>query len=494
MIDSIKSLETYFCAKLIAMKYLYSFLTLFITLYLPAQTNFKPVEDIITHYARYWSDPSHSIRINERGLVLAPTHKLDSVVTKESNGVVSFRAEMDYNDLGHTTEMRQYSIDSLTGELALEGVFSFDYQTPGYPSHILSETYNPETQQLEPDLEMDITYDGSNRVDSVVISIEDPLFGGGFGPFIAVKQVYSGELLVQTRQWINIILFGGWLPSSFTDFYYDQDDLLTEQVTSSLDFATGEIILNSRTTYEYNAQGLQQNVTQYYWVDPMWEPSQQDYFEYYGNGMLSSETRLIYNSIIADWENNVRTVYPVENVDFEFPSTSYIWDPISSAWMETDSVISLLNPSLKWGDVAAPTQISILAVLGGEAAAIDFDPDESSIEETKYFLVDSLSGEFYHDYTDEYYYSLFEGSSVNPVLPEYLTVSPNPAQDQFFIELDTDVKAEYTVFTNTGTAVVKGSLNEGKTSVQTAGWSTGMYFVVIRMQDGTAYVHKQIVE
>jgi hypothetical protein len=473
---------------------MYSFLSLLMTCALFGQSNFKPMEDILRKYAQYWADPSHSIRINERGLVLAPTHQLDSVVTRESNGVVSFLAEMNYNDLGHTTEMRQYSIDSLTGELALEGVFYFEYQVPGYPSHILSEAYNPETQQLEPALEMDITYDGSNRVDSVVISIEDPLFGGGFGPFLAVKQVYSGDLLVQTRQWINIIIFGGWLPSSFTDFYYDQDDVLTEQVSSVLDFGTGEITPDSRTTFEYDAQGLQQNVTLYFWTDPVWEPSEQNYFEYYSNGVLSVETRLIYNTNSSDWENNFRTVYPVENVDFEFPSTSYFWDAISSDWIETDSIISLLNPSLQWADVAAPTQLSVLTVLGGDDVFTNFDPEGSSIEETRYFLVDSLTGEFYHDYTDEYYYSLFEGSAVNPVLPEYLTVSPNPAQDQFFIDLDADVKAEYAVFSNTGAAVVKGNLKEGRTSVQTGGWPSGLYYVVIRMQDGADYVHKQIVE
>jgi hypothetical protein len=476
------------------MKFLYTLFAFLITLNLAGQVNFKPAEDIISKYAQYWAEPSHSFHVNERGLLLAPTHKLDSVLTKEENGVVSFRAEVDYNDLGHTTQMRQYELDSATFNLTLYNVFTFEYEIPGYPSHILSETFDPATQQLVPDLEMDITYDGSNRVDSVVVSLEDPLFGGGFGPFIAVKQVYSGQLLVQTRQWIYISLLGGWLPSNITDFSYNPNDVLVEQISATVDFSTGELTPDARTTYEYNAEGLRQNVTLYYWNESFWDPNQQNYFEYYGNGTLSSETRLFYNPTTAEWENNTLTVYPVETVDFEFPVTSYFWDAISATWFETDSVISLLNPSLKWADVAAPTQISILTVLSGGEAVNNFDPEGSSIEETRYFLVDSLSGAFYHDYTDEYYYSLFEGSSVSPVLPGYLSVFPNPAQNQFTIDLDIDAEAGYTVYTSTGATLVKGDMHEGRNKIQTSSWLPGIYYVVIRMQDGEAYVHKQMVD
>jgi hypothetical protein len=194
------------------------------------------------------------------------------------------------------------------------------------------------------------------------------------------------------------------------------------------------------------------------------------------------------------WENNYRIIYPVENVTDQYPSTAYFWDPVLADWIESDSSISLLNQALPWDQVAAPTQLSILSVLGGDEVISFYNPEGSSIDETQYFLVDSLSGEFYLDYKDVYYYSLLEGSSVNPVLPGYLSVSPNPAQDQFSIKLDSDMKADYTVFTNTGATVVKGNMLEGRTSVQTAGWASGMYYVVIRMQDGTAYVHKQMVE
>jgi hypothetical protein len=475
------------------MKYLISLLAVLITFSVTGQTNFKPAEDIIRKYARYWSDPSHSSVVNERSL-LAPTYQLDSVISKEENGVVFGRAEMDYNDLGHTTQMRQYEIDSNTFNLYLSSIIDLQYEIPGYPSNIYSQSYDPAAQEFVPDLEMEIDYDGSNRVDSIVISIQDPLFGGGFGPFIAVKQVYSGDLLVQTRQWIYVALFGGWLPSSITDFTYDQDDVLTEQISYILDFSTGEIIPESRTTFEYNAQGLQQNVTIYLWEDPTWVPNQQNFFEYYNNETLSSETRLFYNIETDEWENNTRTVYPVENVDFEFPVTNYFWDQAQSAWVATDSTINLLNPSIKWGDVAAPTQISIISAVGGGQVNISFDPDESVTNETRYFLVDSLTGDFYLDYTEEYYYSLFESSAVNPVLPEYLTVTPNPAQEQFNIQLDKELSADYTVYTNTGAILKSGNIAAGKTSVQTSNWLPGIYFVVIRMQDGTAFVHKQMVE
>lgn len=475
------------------MKYLYTFFIAFIAFNLSAQTNLKPAEALVRKYATFWSDPSHSYQVNERSLVFAPAYKLDSILTNEDNGVTLSRTEATYNSLGHTTEMRQFDLDSTTFQLELYSVTNFSYETPGYVSNILSKTYNPASQQLEDDLEMDIEYDGQNRVDSIVISLEDPLFGGGFGPFLGVKQVYNGDLLVQSRNWLYIALAGGWIPTSVTDYTYDED-VLIEQVTTLVDFSTGELTLDTRTTYEYTSEGLQQSVTTYTYEEPLWVESTQEYYEYYNNGTVSTHSSLVFNTQSGEWENAQRVVYPVEEVDFEYPSVTYVWDSVLPGWVKTDSTINLLNPDVLWGDVAAPTQIAVLAFIGGEAADIGFDPEASSIEEIRNFIVDDLSGELTLDYSDVYYYSPFETSAVNPVLPEYLSVTPNPAQHQFFINLNSDLTAEYTVFNNTGAALASGRVMEGQTTVYTNGWTPGLYYVLITSKDGASYIHKQLID
>lgn len=471
------------------MKYLYTFLSLIITCSLFGQTNYKPVEDMIRKYAQYWSTPQKINEIHSRGAI---THTLDSTVTKNGSSFVTAKSEMKYDDEGKTTEMRQYGLDSVTSTLRLEAIITFDYLTSGEVSHLLFEELNEETQEIAPFIEMDLFYDGSNRLDSTVISLEDPLFGGGFGPFLAQKQVYNGDLIVQTRQWLYVAILGGWIPASITDSEYDANDNIIQQLTSSVDFGSGSVEPSDLTVYTYNDEGLKDTVTNYYWEDPNWINNSQTTFEYHDNGTIFNTVEHVYSN--DEWINSSWTTYPVEDVTEEYPSTYYQWDPVVSTWIPIDSTINLLNPALPYANVAFPSQLAVLSGAGDDVEVTLPDLEGSSIDETQYFSVSPITQEFELQTRDIFYYGLIEGSSVDPVLPEYLSITPNPAQDQFFIELDSDAKANYTVYTNTGGVVVKGDMHVGKTSVQTSGWSAGMYYVVIRMQDGTSYVHKQIVD
>lgn len=477
------------------MKHLFTLLACIALLQLHAQTANPTAQKLVNHFAHFWSDPSNWERLNQGRSGLNLTHKLDSVVTKNNVFATTLKNEMEYNSLGYTTKINQYGLDSATFLLRLEGVTTFDYATPGYPSHINSEGINAETNQLETQLEMDLEYDGSNRLDSVVISIEDPLFGGGFGPFLSIKQVYSGDVLVQTRQWLFIALLGGWIPASITDLQYDGEGRLTDQLNSSLDFETGELVPSDRTIISYNEQGLKETETDYTWSDPVWEPTQRFIYTYHSNGTISDELRQIYNIISQTWDDNVWTKYPIENVTTEYPSSSYFWDATAATWYVTDSTVNLLNPSLKWGQVAVPSQLGILSLLGGETS-VDFfgDPDASVIDQSRYFLSDSLSLDLRFESEDFYYYSLFEGSHVSTVLPEYISVTPNPASNRFFIDVDRDAKATYTVYNSSGASVLKGEIHNGRNPVVVAGWTPGIYYVTIQLNDGNVYVHKQLVQ
>ena len=165
-----------------------------------------------------------------------------------------------------------------------------------------------------------------------------------------------------------------------------------EQVTSALDFGTGEIEPSDRISYTYNAQGLLETETQYQWSDPVWEPTQRFNTTYHSNGTLSKEKRQIYNITSQTWNDNVWTIYPIENVTEVFPSSSYYWDIATAKWYVTDSTVNLLNPALKWGQVAVPSQLAVLSLLGAETPENFFgDPDGSSIDESRYFISDSLS-------------------------------------------------------------------------------------------------------
>jgi len=471
------------------MKHLFSFLALFVALQLNGQIDYQSAQKFVRDAALYWANPQNVEKLTTRGAI---THTLDSIVSWNGASVVTERAEMEYNAEGLTTIVRQYLPDSLTGLLQLSGISTFAYQD-GNLSNLQIQELNPETQEFEVFAEMDFQYDGSNRLDSAVISLEDPFFGGGFGPFLGIRQVYSGDLLVQTRQWLFVALLGGWIPASITDYQYDDNDRLIDQLLSSVDFTTGEILPSDRTTYAYNAEGLQETVINYTWVDPSWEESFRNTFEYHSNGTLFNEVEEVFSN--GAWVNSAWTTYPIANVTEEYPFSSYIWDAVGSTWVVSDSTINLLNPSLPCAQVAAPTQLSALALLGGETSGIGlFDFDGSSIDESRYFIADSLTQELGLDTRQVYYYSLIEGSAVTSVLPEYLIVSPNPAQDQFYIDLDLDTKATYKVYNGVGATVARGEMNIGRNAVRTSSWTPGIYYVAIRLNDGSVYVHKQMVE
>lgn len=475
------------------MKHLFTIAVLLAALQLQAQTLNESARQLIIDNAIYWAQPQHWQSFSTRGSSLELTHALDSVVSKDLASHTTQKLEMTYNVKGHTSTAKQYDIDSLTGALTLQTQFTFEYaDDPAYATHMVLEGLNEETQQFETTLEMDIQYDGSNRIDSVVISIEDPLGLGGFGPYLSVKQVYDGDKLVQTRQWIYFAIFGSWIPASITDLQYDGQGRLMDQLVSVADLGSGSIVPDTRTIFEYNAQGLQSTVTDYQWVDPNWEATQRTLYTYYPNDVLSEELRQQYTA--GEWFNNLKTVYPVENVTEIMPVTSYIWDQVDGVWNVTDSTVSLLNQALPWSQVATPNELSLIALLGGEVTSPFDDGDASSIQEVRFFYADTLTHTLGYSSKDIYYYSLIEGSSVDPVLPSYISIAPNPAQNDFQIDLGTDIATTYAVFNATGSQVQQGSLRRGKNTINAVSWPSGLYYIQMRMADGQRFVHKQIIE
>ena len=469
------------------MKNIYTLLAFFLTLQLSAQTPYERVDDLVRDFTHFWSVPSNHKAINTlRGTEL--THKLDSIVTKNGFDQSVARTEMDYDSEHRTTELRQFLPDSLTGELVLESIITMEYFGLPYPSNIEIKGYDEVSQQFVTQFAVEYFYDNQQRVDSLIISTEDPFFGG-FGPLLATKQVYNGDLLVQSRQWINIILLGGWLPAGYTDYQYDGEGRLLDQLTAVIDFTTGEVLPDSRTGYEYNAEGLLEVQTEYIWEDPSWTPTQRFNYTYFDNETLKSEMRQIYSNGVFD--NNVLTTYAVEDVTDAYPFTSYIWDPNTLAWRHTDSTINHLNTSLPWDKVAAPTQLN---VLGDAGLGAGFTFTGNSIINTEYLLWDTTGTQLFFNVRDDYYYSLLEGSAVSEVLPDFLTINPNPAQEQFTIYNEQSEPVRYAVYNLTGTKLESGIFSEGSHTVGTASWVPGMYLLEIRLTDGSRYMHKQIIE
>lgn len=473
------------------MKYTFTLLSLFVALQLFGQTDFTRYEKLIRDIATYGANPQFfSLENNARaGSVL--THNLDSVVTRDAASNIEYKQIIFYNKNGTTKTIDEYIVDSATTELRLQSIYTFTYAGLASPNNLLVESYNEDTQAFEETIGITLSYDGNERVDSVIVTLPDPL-SGDFGPLLGLKYVYVGDLLVQARQWYYISLFGSWFPASFVDFQYDGQDRLVDQITSILDFDILDLVLDSRTTYSYNAEGLTDTINRYNYDDPSWLQYDRDVLTYHNNGTMASDLLQGFNG--SQFVNNTLISYPVENVVDQYPTSTYLWNLLNNTWEVYDSTNNLLNPGLEWSQVAAPRELSVLSVLGSLDESVAFFSDGPVTDEIHYFQVDTMTLLLEADGKDYYYYSLRDGSGVSDVLPEYIAVTPNPAQEQFIISLDQNIKAEYVVYAVNGIEKVRGLANQGTNYILTSSWLKGMYYVLITLEDGSTFAHKQLIQ
>lgn len=472
------------------MKSTFTFLGMFLTITLFGQADFTKYQDLIDKFSHSCSTPQIFEMDHQARAGVELTHNLDSIVSKFGSFVYN-RLEMQYNENGTTRRIDEYALDSTNTTLRHESIYTITHNDADLPSSLLVESLNEETQQFEESIGIVLSYDGMDRTDSVTVSTEDP-FTGSFGPLIGLKYVYSGGHLVQTRQWLYISLFGSWVPGSITDFQYDGQDRLVEQQTSVFDFLTMDLNLNSRTTYGYNGNGLTDTVNTYLWLDPMWVPEQRSAFDYYGNDAVANQYDQLHDG--SNFVNSGWTHYPVEEVDDFYPINYYMWDVPGSQWSLVDSTSNLLNPTLLWSQVAAPTELGVLAVLGSVDPNVPFLTDGAVTDEIHYFLADTILQPLLPAGMDFYHYSLRAGSGVAQTLPEYVNVQPNPAQDHFSIFIDQDIKADYIVYSSNGTEIRRGVARQGANTVETANWPQGMYYVIMTFEDGRTFAHKQLIQ
>ena len=470
------------------MKHFFTLMSLFLSISLFGQADFTKYQQLANEFAEYGATPKiFTLDQSRAGVEL--THNLDSIVSKFGSFVYG-KLDMQYNDNGTTNRIDEYGLDSTGADFRLRSIYTFTYGGIELPNNLLVEEWNDDSQQFEESIGITLSYDGMERVDSVVVSLEDP-FTGVVGPLIALKYIYNGDHLVQSNQWLNVSFLGGWIPGSISYFDYDQDNLVLQE-TFVLDFLTMSIIPSSRTFYSYNGAGLTDTINTFLYDDPNWLPEQRTAIDYYGNDAIANEFNFLHDG--SDFVNNTWTNYPIEDVNDEYITNIHQWDAMQGLWALVDSTYNLLNPSLTWDEVAAPTELGVLAVLGGVNPNVPFLSMGSVTDQIHYNVSDTIISPVTPAGMDFYYYSLRDGSAVSPVLPEYISVTPNPAQEQFTITIDQNTKADYVIFAANGVEKTRGVAQQGTNYVQTASWPQGMYYIIMTTADGTTFAHKQLVQ
>lgn len=465
------------------MKTLLLLIVTFLSLQLSAQTGMEKAIEISKRYSKF---NIQSLVQGHNRSQLPKTHTLDSIVSRDDNGVVLSKTEMTYDNEGRTTLIRQYDLDSTGTTLELTSTITLEYEGGDGPS-LITITFPTEAGEPAEILEFEIYYLSSGKVDSFVLSQTDP-FSGEFGELIASKNIYDGDLLVETKTYFYFSLFGSWFPSGGSEFIYDSEGKLIEEIIYTADFTTFEVIPQSRIVYSYNASDLRDTITNYYYVNDAWELGDRTYFDFYASGLVENEVFQTY--VNNAWVNSSWFQYHQDELVDEYDLTTYTW--ITDAWVKADSTHDELNPSLLWENVYTPTQFSVIAT---DEFAVDFlNMENPVIDVRSYFQFDDVTGEIIFSQHDYYYYSVFDPSAVEDVLPEFISISPNPSSDLTQIKMDADEKGSYTISSLTGQFISGGKLAQGVTSVPTANLAPGMYIFVLRLEDGSAYMHKQVIQ
>ena len=417
----------------------------------------------------------------------AKTHTLDSIVSSDEFGNTRYRVEFEYDDQGRATTMLQYELDSLTSTIELYSRITQFYQGTSDPSRMTIELRDDSTGQLETILDFELYYSAPGRLDSAVISQEDP-FTGEFSELIGQKNVYEGDLLVATRQYFYISFLGGWVNSGETIFTYDDNDLLILEESTTLDFGTFSIVPLSRTVYSYNANNLRDTATTYFYEDPNYVLDSRIIYEYYPSGLVQNIIEQSYFN--GEWVNELWTENHQGVINNVVDQSIYRWD--FDNWLKTDSTHHILNTALPFEDVYTANPLSFLST--GEGFFDFIGGFEYAIAERYYHLFSETTGQINYTEHDVFYYSQFEPSAVVNVLPDFITVTPNPATDFIQISLRKDTDASIMMTSLSGQLIRSGRLTEGTNVFEVSGVAPGIYMMLITLEDGLAYAHKQIIK
>lgn len=204
----------------------------------------------------------------------------------------SSKVELEFNDAGQVSVMNIYDVDGATGELVLETRAESYYNPEGQLDSVLhlvpaegntwelngSQVYHYNAQgQL---VQMDFTSTEEDEEGVYTVSMRFVYTYNASG-HMATSSLYFIESEME-------VLF------SETEYIYDDAGRLVVDEISSMNFLTLEIEPNSRTDYEYNA-----------------------------NGDVSIETFSFYESETGNWVPEFRDEYTYSSISFDeiiFPS------------------------------------------------------------------------------------------------------------------------------------------------------------------------------
>ncbi len=280
------------------------------------------------------------------------------------------------------------------------------------------------------------------------------------------------ESLVST--WISMF-------SNDTSYYYtmykyayNSSNQLIADTNYSKYYDTASWDLSALRTYTYNADGLNDTMTQYFWTqDYGWQPGNMKVTTY-DNGLVTSVTDYYFSNT---WQAYMRQRYEYNDAGYLTKSVFENYDYNANKWVTQSMDIYEYDDENHLTHTAYYTYVYSLDTI---ALSREYYYDSEITGDiyintrTSYYYIE---GKLYSRRLSKNYYGKFQFNNVNRVLPVAISVYPNPAQDVIHFDVQGINKVE---IISTNGRVIK-TYNTSQNYINVSDLTSGVY--ILRIYD-----------
>ena len=315
--------------------------------------------------------------------------------------------------------------------------------------------------------------------------------------YYKIEHTYEAgyEILWMIYEWMD-----AWQSTAKGEYEYDAHGNETLYVESMWDGEEWMVMFKYKTEYEYDPSGNITVIVSYDWMDDDWMATSKNVYEYNAVGNVTMSASYGWDDDTNDWrgwekydylyddatdelttltayfwEDNIwiesyKSEYEYDAAGNMTVSVSYYWE--NNAWLEADKYEYTFDLDYSITDLIIPSDVYL---------------NNKKLEEKNYFWDGT---DWVESRVTTYYWSEQEIIDAIPdiITSASLSIYPNPATTEIHVKRDSNERADYVIYNNTGQTVMSGKLKDDST-IEIQSLSAGIYF--LRVAGKTVKVVKQ---
>ena len=438
---------------------------------------------------------------------------LDSIVTYVNELGIREGMPVDKNDYEYDSQGRV--ISSITYEWSYElqqwkgdSKEEYHYNASGLLSEMVAYWQDEASPQWLPGEKEEYTYENQKLIMVVYNSWDannnqwlfnkkyETQYDANGNPVLDVEFYYNHE----TSQWE---------PHTKTEMDYNADNLVAEKRAYHYRVETAEWMIEDKLTYTYSNGDLIVKTGHVYFYDiNEWRFSSERRYAYNGNHQMLSDTGLVWNQFLLQWDYNELTQHEYDDAGNEIMMINKVWD---SNWQNEDKEEYIINAEgslteldvYEWNEntndwlqterieANLNTDYTLEQLVLPFESYSFFYPVKQMLVSWIGYVTDGFN--WYETASRYYYYATFDANGIDEALQNNVSVYPNPAQNSIYINTD-DLKgaAAIVLFDQQGRVVLSQTVSANRL-VSVSKLKNGLYLYRIT-QNGKITKGKLIIK